>query len=180
MYTAGSTLTPMSNDEISFLMRVYEKRRWFLIKCCLAFVPVMIIAAIRYEEIEPWFNVKHKQWYEKDIAYYFAKLPVYLTHISVGLAIFSVIAIYMNYARVRPLKADAQSGMKQKIPCIITRKQHMPLTNQYYVWTDNPHKPGYEVAEHIYNNCSEGDVIYLYRAPKSKLVFEKDGRYEIL
>lgn len=38
----------------------------------------------------------------------------------------------------------------------------------------------HEVDEAFYNKCCEGDTAYLYMAPYSKYIFEKNGRFTII
>lgn len=177
MNTQNIELVPLSESETSFLKRVYEKRRRIMIRSCITFVPIMMIISIKGAERRPWYDVKYKR---KDVAYYMGRKNTYLMNLGVGLTLFSAIAVYINAVRINPLRKDIAAGMKQKIPYTITRKQYFPLTDQYYIWTDKIDNPDHEVDEATYYNCSEGDIIYIYQTPLSKLIFEKDGRHEVI
>ena len=88
--------------------------------------------------------------------------------------------VYTYRKKVLPLKQDAESGIVEMVPFAIKRKQHFARTDKYYVSIDAPGKLHHEISREQYDNCEEGDTIYIYRGIKSKLFFEKDGRHQIM
>jgi hypothetical protein len=179
MKNTDKITVPLTGEEHSFLMTVYKKRRAILLKSFATFVPVMMIASVYCEEQPHWYQIDEPLWYEHSMEYYYYKRNIYFRHFFVGIGLFSAIAVYMNQVRIRSIKRDIVTGVKQKVPYIITCKQYFPMTNQYFIWTDKIDKPNHEVDEATHHNCVVGDTVYIYMAPKSKLLFEKDGKYEL-
>jgi hypothetical protein len=91
-----------------------------------------------------------------------------------------LVALVTYTKRIATFKKDAKKGEKEPIAYKIIRKQYFGHTDQYFVSFDNPNYMHHEVDEAFYHNCSPGDYAYMYRAPLSKYVFDKGGRFSIL
>jgi len=84
------------------------------------------------------------------------------------------------FGRVFPYRRDIRSGVKERVPYTIVRKEYFPLTNEYYVALDDPDYMHHKIDEATYNQVNEGDNMYLSRAIHSKYVFEINGRFTIM
>jgi hypothetical protein len=87
--------------------------------------------------------------------------------------------IYLYFKNVRTFRKDAESGMKDKVPYTVIRREYFEFTDQYYIALDHPNYLHHEIDQDMYYNVREGDCIYLYRATRSKYVFERNGRFFI-
>lgn len=63
-----------------------------------------------------------------------------INFLVIGCAVFGT-GIYTYRARIQSLKKDAESWEKERVACVVKRKEYFPLTSRYYVWTDNADKP---------------------------------------
>ena len=88
--------------------------------------------------------------------------------------------IFIFFRRIYPYRKDLKLGMKEKIPYTIIRKEYFPFTNQCYVAFDDPDYMHHEIDADTYNKVEEGDVMYIYRAIKSKYTFEENGRFSLM
>ena len=91
-----------------------------------------------------------------------------------------IIGIYLYVKRILAFKRDAESGVKERLAYIIIQKEYFPLTNQYYVMFDDPQYLHHETDQETWYNCYEGGYFFIYRAKKSKFVFEENGRFSMM
>lgn len=82
--------------------------------------------------------------------------------------------------RIYPFYLDIKNGKKEPVHLKISRKQEFIHVNKYYFFFNDLKVKHFEVEEHIYNDYCVGDELIIYRAPKSKYVFVKEVRFEIL
>ena len=82
--------------------------------------------------------------------------------------------------KIEPFKKDIKNGVKEIVPYTIIRKEYFEYTGQYFVALDDPKYLHHEVDAATYANCSEGDTMAIYRAPRSKFVFEDNGRFTLM
>jgi len=93
-----------------------------------------------------------------------------------------LLATYIRFyiKKVLAYKRDAESGMKERIAYTIVRKEYFPETDQYFVTFDDPDYMHHETNRDTWYNCHEGGYFFIYRAKKSKYVFEESGRFSII
>ena len=91
-----------------------------------------------------------------------------------------LIGILYYYLRVYKYWSDARKGLKERISRTIIRKSHFPHTDEYFLSFDDPNYMHHEVDAYFYHNCAEGTEVYLYRAPRSKYIFNKNGVFSLL
>ena len=103
----------------------------------------------------------------------------YLLAIFFG-TIFFIPGIIIIKKRIYPFYLDIKKGIKEPVRLKISRKQEFPFVNKYYFFFDNLQVKHFEVEDNIFNDYCEGDELIIYRAPKSKYVFVKDARFELL
>ena len=86
---------------------------------------------------------------------------------------------YYFRKKVLPYKKDAESGVKDKVPYIIRKKEYFEYTGQYYFGFDDPDYLHHQVEADLFNRCEVGDVVYLFRAPRSGYTFEMNGKFTL-
>jgi hypothetical protein len=157
---------PLTTDEKDMLLTVYESRLRYLFIVYLFLVIMGVWPML--------FNVYY--WKYSILDWFVTAVMKY------GVVETAIIGtgIYFLNTRILPFKRDALSGVKEKIPYTIMRKEYFPLTSQYYFGFDDPDYLHHEVDEDTYNKCNEGDTMYVYRGIKSKYVFELNGRFSIV
>ena len=92
--------------------------------------------------------------------------------------LISYISFYIK--SVLAYKRDAGSGVKERIAYTIVRKEYFPDTDQYFVSFDDPNYMHRETNRETWYNCDEGGYFFVYRAKRSKYVFEDNGRFNII
>jgi len=102
------------------------------------------------------------------------------SEIIIAVAVVFCICGATYIIRVEPFKKDVRNGVKEIVPYTIIRKEYFEFTGQYFVALDDPKYLHHEVDAATYSTCSEGDTMALYRAPKSKFVFEENGRFSLM
>jgi hypothetical protein len=159
------------------LKAIISKRRIFLFKLFLSFGVVALYASYRitFGRVHSFGHVAQAEY--NSVA---DNWPVWLLRFAWMQAMSIAIVAVVYYKSVYLLTKDLNSGIKEKIPHIIVRKQDFPLVDKYYVWIDNEKKPNYEVGAEFYYSCSEGDTIYLYRTQFAKFFFERNGKYDLV
>jgi hypothetical protein len=92
--------------------------------------------------------------------------------------------LFMGYRvyrkRIACFKKDAVNGIKEVVPYKIIRKTYLPHTNEFFISFDDPNYMHHEVNVDFYMNCNEGDTAYLYRAPSSKYIFDREGKFSLM
>jgi len=171
-------LVPLDEEDRNFLLAIFYRRRRFLFSAYAVLILMVLFASV------PRAGRRHaytsQSWREIDDSKYVSYGGMWAINLLVIGSIVMGPGIYILRRRVLAVKADVDSGVKEKVPYTILRKQHFPLTDQYFVWIDDPENLDHEISAETYYNCEEGDTLYIYRAAKSKLVFELNGRFELL
>ena len=164
---------PLTADEKSMLFTIYDSRRRFLL---IVYIFLILLGVVVYFK-GIWIGYKHirfKEYYE-DVS-----IPTWVAAIGGLEAILIGSGLYFLFTRVLPFRKDIKSGMKEKVPFVVLKKQYFSISDQYYLTLDDP-KYEYHVTDaDTYYAVNEGDKIYLYRAPWSKYVFEENGKFTIL
>ncbi len=81
--------------------------------------------------------------------------------------------------KIRPFAMDAKTGMKERVPYLIERKQYFDHTGQYYFALNDPNYMHHEVDEAFYNGLQVGDALYVYRAQLSGYTFNERGSFSL-
>lgn len=171
---------PLTTDEKDLLLTVFSKRRTFLFFVYILLVVIALMYSTHGVDIRSPYTGKVVRWEEQDDAKAVPRFWMWIINLTWLEGIVISTGIYFYMKRVHPFRYDANSGVREKVPYTIVRKEFFPLTNQYYVALDDPNYLHHQITEDEYYNCTEGGTIYIYRAVKSKFVFEEDGRYSIL
>lgn len=91
-----------------------------------------------------------------------------------------LVAVGVYRKRVSSYKKDVRSGVKELVPYTIISKKYFQHTKQYYFSFNDLLYMHYEVDAEMYSKHSEGDTLYISRAPYSKYVFDEKGRFSII
>lgn len=170
---SGITTTPLKDAELLHLKNIYNIRRrnvftMFSVLMLMALVASFMIAG-RYSR----FNEKKDGEGVVDrndmriINFLWLETPLL------------VVAISVYRKRVLRYKKDLKNGVKELVPYTIISKRHFQHTGQYFFSFDDPEYMHYEVDAMVYSQHSEGDTLYVSRAPHSKYVFDEKGRFSI-
>jgi hypothetical protein len=169
---------PMNDDEKSHMRYIYYTRLRFWL---VSFVGLFcLVFGLCYNgDTSPRLDnngneIKVKKW-----DYLTAGQMRLVSFCFLGLPI-AVVAFVSYKKRLLPYSKDARRGEKELISYPIIRKQYFEHTGQYFVSFDNPDYMHHEVDAAFYHYCSPGDFAYMYRAPLSKYVFDKSGRFSLL
>jgi hypothetical protein len=180
MKPANYDTVPLTDDERDLLLTIYDSRRRFLGLVYLVLIIVAFIYGWQGVDARSHGGGNIRRWEENEDAKFIPRIGAQL--IITGFLESMVIGtgLYFFMKRVRPFLLDAKSGLKERLPYPIVRKEHFPLTNQFYVGFDDPNYLHHEIDEATYHNCSVGDTLYVYRGIRSKFVFKENGRFSIL
>ena len=176
-------LVKQQPDETALLQTIYNKRFTFIISVYIA----LIVMAGRLVSPGLFTNVVGQQ---DPVEYQ----RIHTTDKDLGISPFQMVLLATLYiegpivitffvfffTKVYTFRKDIKSGLKEKVPYVIQRKEYFPLTSQYFVALDDADYMHHEIDVDTYNQVSEGDYIYLYRTIYSKYVFENNGRFTIL
>ena len=159
---------PLEQEELELLKEVYSKRRWSLAYGYMFFLILSLSVPLRdcFEHPDFFFDAARS-------------VPTYLFIAIVVHLLFIIPGCILWYVRINPFRLDIRFGEKEVIPYTILRKEYFPNTGQYYVAIDDPIALHYELDEGQFQQCSEGDTIYVGRAVHSRFIFEQNGRYTL-
>jgi hypothetical protein len=158
---------PLTDEEKDMLLLIYRKRLRFFLTVNLILLGIIVFQIIRF--FGPDFG-------RRDFT---EILGMIIVMDGIPLAVISGTGLYVLFNRILPIKRDVDSGMKDKVPYQVIRKEHFYLTGQFYVALDDPDYLHHEIDEDTYHNLWEGCTIYLYRGTRSKYVFEENGRFTL-
>ncbi len=147
---------PMLVEEIELIKAIFVTRlRFFL----LSFLIVFVVEVASFS----WLitRIADAQYHNGGAMWFVVIISVLLLFVAFGSFMRGVYPYYQDY----------KTGIKEGIPFVITFKVFFPLTNQYFISLNDPAYLHYEVTEAIYNDCWDGDDVVIYRAPKSKYMF---------
>ncbi len=172
---------PLTEDDRNLLMAVYKVRRRILLMACF-FVMFMAFLGSQHgiDNYDRYTGKLVSRWEETYDSRFLNRMGIWMVNIGFLEIPLGSCFLLIWYKKVRPITRDLKAGVKDIIPYQIIRKEYFPLTGRFYVALDDPNYLHHEIDEDTYYNCSEGGFIYVYRAPKSKFVFEESGRFIIL
>lgn len=170
---------PLTEDEKDLLMTVYHTRRRFLLTVYAILIAIGFATSFRGLDFRVRGSDKIHHWEEDEDSKVVSRSGMWMINLSVIEVILIASGIYFYITAVRAYKLDADSGIKDKIPYTIIRKEYFPLTNQFFVGFDDPKYLHHEIDEGTYHQCAEGDIMYIYRAIRTKFVFEENGRFTL-
>jgi len=171
---------PLTKEEQETLLEVYHVRRRILGVVYFFLLVTALFYAQKIDVYDRYTGKLSSRWEDTADGKFISRLGMKLLNFTFLGGAIAATGVFFWFKRVYPLKKDADSGVKEKVPFLITRKEYFPLTGQFYVALDDPDYLHHEIDEETYYNCVEGGYIYIYRAAKSKFVFEENGRFTIM
>lgn len=173
-------LVPLNEDEKNLLLDVYNTRKRFLILVYIGLISMALLASVKGLDYRSRYTGAIHHWEDNDEAKYLPRFWMWMINFCFLETIVVSTGVYFWMKKVKPFKVDAKSGVKENVPYKIIKREYFPLTGQYYLGFDDPNYLHHEIDEDIYNRCTEGDFMYIYRGAASKFVFRKDGRFSLL
>lgn len=95
-----------------------------------------------------------------------------------GMVIILTAVVFLK--RIYPFRKDLKYKMKEAVFYKVVQKEIFPGTQQYFIGLNNPRYLFHEVSPEVWRNTEVGDDFPLYRAPYSKYVFNKKGKYTVM
>lgn len=171
---------PLTENEKDLLLTVYDTRRRLLF---IVYAILISIAFACSQRIDYRSRYSHKvdRWQDNnDDAKFVSRFGMKLISFCFLESMVIGTGLFFLFKRVLPLKRDADSGVKEKVPYTILKKEYYSVNERYYFAIDDPALLHYEVDRDTYNSLSEGATFYVYRDARSRFVFENSGKYTIL
>jgi len=167
---------PLTEEECGLLYRIYYTRRNLL----FSVFGIMIGYVLYRLWAEPALHSVHLDQKHKRLD--FTLSPSEETILLTVIFLLPIIgyAVRLYFRSIHPYLVDARNGEKETISYRIVRKLHFPYTDQYFISLDDPRYMHHEVDAQFYQECHEGDQVFLYRGPKSRYVFNKSGRFTLM
>lgn len=172
-----SRLVPLDNDDRLFLSTVFRKRRNVLLSAYALLIPMVVFFSQPRTARRTYTSSSWKTIDDAKVMPYWGMWTLNLTVLGSATLIPGLLILRK---RVLTVRRDLRSGFKEEVDYTVQRKQYFPLTGQYFVWIDDPDNLDHEVSEEMYCNLQEGDTLCVYRGKHSKLVFERNGRFDII
>ena len=172
---------PLTDDDRSLLLAVYNARRRIILPASIFLMLLALYAGQKsIDRYDKYSGKVYSRWEEDEDAKYVGRKAMYIIKFSFLAVPLASCFLFIWYKKLRPITQDINAGVKDVIPYQIIRKEYFPLTGRFYVALDDPNYLHHEIDEETYYNCTEGGFIYVYRAPKSKFIFEESGHFVIL
>ena len=170
---------PLTQDDKEHLLHMFAARRKLLFMAYVILVPLALILSFRVD-YRIWSGKTH-HWNKHDNGGgLIERQQMIAINMAWLLSILAVVGVPAYMKRVRVCKKDVQKGIKECVPCTVTMKLHFENTGQYFLSLNDPAYLHHEVDEETYYNYSEGDIVYLFRAPLSRHVFNNKGKFTLL
>lgn len=171
----GPETEPLTQYERDYLMGIYTTRRnclWQIFAGCFVFMMFFFFSSLYFVVlafINDLFLGGHETWLVNG---------KYLEGAAVRVAIsivISVIAVcYTYYFEITPFGKDAESGIKQLIPFIITDKEYYPVTDQYFVRVKGVRNKMFRVSAEVYSTLQEGDSMRIGRSINARCLLAQE------
>jgi len=162
---------PMTEDDLCTLNTIYQKRIRF-------FLPVFLLMLV----LASWFGLSYGSFKGFQSSENFGITAGQLQIIDVvclEIVVFSM-GIFIYFKSIGCIKRDFQKGLKQPIVYHVVQKRFFENTRQYFVGLNNPKCLFQEVDAAIWNKVNVGSEFVVFRAPKSKYVFNPRGQFSII
>jgi len=145
---------PMTLQEKEWLMDIYNDRRSKIrLQLVIGFFGFLVISY-------PWI------WFGAAI------------NICLALAVAVFYSVFNYCWFTRPYKKDVEGGVKYKLPFKVTEKRFYPMIGQYMVSVFGIGRM-VEVDQDTFQNCKEGEDIFLYMALRCRYLFNNLDSFEV-
>lgn len=166
---------PLKEEEREHLLVIYQTR--------LKYFSIVFSILIAYGIYVSFgaLNRDMSDGYDYEVfGHELTRTELFLASVTFCTMIFIIPGVRIYKRRVLAYKQDALSGIKEVVSYTITDKKYFSNTDQFFFSFDDPNYMHYEVSHDIYIAYKVGDIVPIYRAVRSKYVFEKDGRFTFM
>jgi hypothetical protein len=172
-------LLELTKEEKGHLMHIYRSRLYPFLITYVA-IAAFIGARIAGEHQQHIQDSHHSAYETKRSDYLFTDNEGTLVYASFFTLLFAIPGIRIFKRRIWRFRKDAINGVKEIVPYTIIRKSYFEHIGKFYISFYDPNYMHHEVDAAFFLSCSEGDTAYLFRAPLSKYIFNKDGKFELM
>ncbi len=166
---------PLKEEEKEHLLIIYNTRlRYFSVAFSI------ILAYAIYVSFSALGRDMSESYDYEILGHVLTRTELYLFAVTVSCSIFIIPGIRIYFKRILAYKRDALSGVKEIKSYTIVDKKYFSNTDQFFFSFDDPNYMHYEVTHDVYLSYNVGDKVPVYRAVRSKYVFEKDGRFTFM
>lgn len=162
---------PLSKDDLEQLQAIYWTRRKLFYGTCSGLFAFFLYAVFRYNTWAVVYLLRGDMR---------AFLLQFLYGDGLLMAILLIVMTAIYCLRIAPYAVDCKKTCKECVPYVVTMKQYFNTTGQYFIGLNDPDYLHHEVDADFYGKVNEGDTVVLYRAPKSKYVFNARGRFSMM
>lgn len=178
--SSSLSTVPLTVEDREQLNYIYSKRLNLFIAVYIVLIPFALLCSLRIDR-KPRGSDKVIRWNKREsgdglvdrqgmilINALFLETPLIL----VGYRIFR--------RRVYSFKQDVRGGVKECVYYEVIRKQHFETTGQYFLSFNDPAYMHHEVTPETYNLFNTGDTACVFRAPRSRYVFNAKGSFSLM
>lgn len=166
---------PLTESERGWLMQIYTTRykdmffkgyfrlmvRIMLIWIVLTFLSALLLDIVAWNGLSRFNTEYFGTGFSNGIVASLLGTPLYVA--------------ILYYAWMLPYKKDALSGIKQRAPFTVIKKEYYYVTGQYFVTLKERKDKRYEVDAAAYDQCEENGTIYLDQAIRTGYIFSLDN-----
>lgn len=163
---------PMTADDLDMLHTIYQKRVRFFLPLFLGMLGFALWFGLSFSPLKGHYKTNEN----------FGITPGQLQLIDIVCIeiVVLIIGIYIYVKSIRCIKQDFKNRLKQPIVYHVIQKRFFETTGQYFVGLNNPKCLFQEVDEETWNQINVGAAFTIFRAPKSKYVFNPRGKFSII
>ena len=171
---------PLTADEKDLLLTIYDGRRRLLLIVYVILISMAFAFSQRIDYRARYSSAVNYWQNNNDDAKFVSRFGMKVLNFCFLESMVIGTGLFFLFKRVLPLKKDADSGVKEKVPYEILKKEYYAVNERYYFAINDPALLHFEVDWDAYHSLNEGDDFYIYRGTKSRFVFENSGKYTIL
>jgi hypothetical protein len=174
--SGGKNLFPLTHEEHIQLRTIFRTRLKFLLVVWVGLYVIAFCTSGNLASFAGYQYLLDEDWSKVD----WSRLKDEIEGFALFIGFISSIGVVLFLSRVLPYRRDYRRGHKEAVTFTITAKLHFPITKQYFISLNDAAHLHHEVDETVYHNCCEGGFVILYRAPRSRHVFEHNGRFTLI
>lgn len=162
---------PMTEDDLDTLNTIYQKRVRF-------FLPVFLMML----GLALWFGLSYGSFkgYKANENFGITTGQLEIIDIACLEIVVFIMGAFIYVKSIGCIKRDFQRRLKQPIVYHVVQKRFFENTGQYFVGLNNPKCLFQEVDAMTWNQVNVGSEFVVFRAPKSKYIFNPRGQFSII
>ncbi len=169
---------PLTDSGKEHLIDIYSTRRRTFLRSYGLIMLIAFLCCFRIDYRTQYGT--HRVYKEDSFDKPISREAMYLVNIAFLCGTLAIAGSRIYSKRILRFKRDIENGVKEMVPYTIVSKRYFEHTGEYFFSFDDPNYMHYEVEAAMYMQCCEGDTLYVSRAPLSKYVFDKDGRFSLI